>query len=284
MNGASESPDQRSPPSLIRPACYETHPTNRRKPTTRLLTSFDSVLETNELFILDSYKEAIDANIRIPAHIEQELQEREAMSDPMDSLWHQIQGAADECTACQAGGLSEIACPRNSIGVNPPPRNVTCLFVSWNPPRPDSKNFWNDERDNLRGSLLGILGVADIDGFLSKGFFLVHALKCATKQPGELQSGKRLTRVALSLCVPNYLKQEVSLLAPSRICLLGAVAKQAFGLFCDDVRIWDASPKMGESRRIRLGYGEVDCLYTCLPVRTPLIPYATRHISKWLGV
>ena len=40
---------------------------------TRLLTKLDSVLETNELFILDSYKESDDPSIRIPAHIEQEL-------------------------------------------------------------------------------------------------------------------------------------------------------------------------------------------------------------------
>jgi DNA-binding Lrp family transcriptional regulator len=40
---------------------------------THLLTKLDSVLETNELFILDSYKEEDDQNIRIPKHIEQEL-------------------------------------------------------------------------------------------------------------------------------------------------------------------------------------------------------------------
>jgi hypothetical protein len=40
---------------------------------TRLLTRLDSVLETNELFILDSYKEEDDPNIRIPAHIRQEI-------------------------------------------------------------------------------------------------------------------------------------------------------------------------------------------------------------------
>jgi len=121
-----------------------------------------------------------------------------------------------------------------------------------------------------------------IDEFLSKGFFLVHALKCATKQPGKLQSGRRHTRVALSLCVPNYLKEEVSLRAPSRICLLGAVAKQAFGLFCDDDRVWNASPKIGETRRTRLSYGEVECMYTCLPVRASLIPYTKARISRWI--
>ena len=42
---------------------------------TRLLTGLDSVLETNELFILDSYKESDDPDIRIPAHIEQELEQ-----------------------------------------------------------------------------------------------------------------------------------------------------------------------------------------------------------------
>jgi len=40
---------------------------------TRLLTRLDSVLETNELFILDSYKEGDDPQIRIPPHIEQEI-------------------------------------------------------------------------------------------------------------------------------------------------------------------------------------------------------------------
>jgi DNA-binding Lrp family transcriptional regulator len=42
----------------------------------RLLTRLDSILETNELFILDSYKQEDDPNIRIPAHIEQELEEK----------------------------------------------------------------------------------------------------------------------------------------------------------------------------------------------------------------
>ena len=42
---------------------------------TRLLTRLDSVLETNELFILDSYKESDDPNIRIPAHIEAEIEQ-----------------------------------------------------------------------------------------------------------------------------------------------------------------------------------------------------------------
>jgi len=40
---------------------------------TRLLMKLNSVLETNELFIQDSYKAADDPKIRIPTHIEQEL-------------------------------------------------------------------------------------------------------------------------------------------------------------------------------------------------------------------
>jgi len=42
---------------------------------TRLLTRIDGVLETNELFILDSYKESDDPQIRIPAHIEEEIEQ-----------------------------------------------------------------------------------------------------------------------------------------------------------------------------------------------------------------
>ena len=40
---------------------------------TRLLTRLDTILETNELFILDDYKEEDDPKIRIPAHIEAEI-------------------------------------------------------------------------------------------------------------------------------------------------------------------------------------------------------------------
>ena len=40
---------------------------------THLLTRLENILETNELFILDSYKESDDPNIRIPSHIEQEI-------------------------------------------------------------------------------------------------------------------------------------------------------------------------------------------------------------------
>lgn len=44
---------------------------------THLLTKLGSILETNELFILDSYKEEDDPKIRIPKHIEHELRLRE---------------------------------------------------------------------------------------------------------------------------------------------------------------------------------------------------------------
>jgi DNA-binding Lrp family transcriptional regulator len=39
----------------------------------RLLTRLDSVLETNELFVLDVYKEEDDQNIRIRSHLEEEI-------------------------------------------------------------------------------------------------------------------------------------------------------------------------------------------------------------------
>jgi len=41
---------------------------------TRLLMRLDSVLEMNKLFVLDSYKEGDDPRIRIPAHIEAEVE------------------------------------------------------------------------------------------------------------------------------------------------------------------------------------------------------------------
>ena len=44
---------------------------------TRLLTRLDSILETNELFILDSYKEGDDPTIQIPSHIEEEIRQRQ---------------------------------------------------------------------------------------------------------------------------------------------------------------------------------------------------------------
>ena len=52
---------------------------------TRILTRLDSVLETNELFVLDSYKQADDPNICIPTHIEQELDQARR---PQSSVSH----------------------------------------------------------------------------------------------------------------------------------------------------------------------------------------------------
>jgi DNA-binding Lrp family transcriptional regulator len=62
-----------SPP--IQPAIYGIWESKEEygKWKSRLLTRLDSILETNELFILDSYKEQDNPAIQIPSHLEQEL-------------------------------------------------------------------------------------------------------------------------------------------------------------------------------------------------------------------
>lgn len=201
--------------------------------------------------------------------------------------WEGLQSRADKCTAC-AELTPEIACPRTSIGIAAPTNPVNCLFVSWNPPSKSktetqaSDNFWNNSSDILRNNLLGILKLKNTVEFLDKGFFLIHAVKCATKSPGTLQADSDLSKLVLGTCVPQYLEKEVKEVASPRICLLGAIAKEGFGIFCPDANGWAAKPTMGQSKLIKLSYGEVDCLYTCLPIYPRWIPCATEHLSKWL--
>ncbi len=193
---------------------------------------------------------------------------------------------ADRCIACSEW-TSEVACPRTSIGIPAPPNRLDCLFVSWNPPNTSAKtqasdNFWNNSGDTLRNNLLDILKMKDTSQFLSKGFFLVHALKCATKSSGTLKAGTPFSRLALEACVPRFLGREVEELAAPRICLLGGIAKEAVASFCSDVREWTAKPRTGENKEIKMPYGKVDCLYTCLPIYPINVPHTRVHLSKWL--
>jgi hypothetical protein len=84
---------------------------------------------------------------------------------------------------------------------------------------------------------------------------------------------------ALQICVPKFLPREVEELAAPRICLLGGIAKEAVASFCPDVRMWTAKPRKKE---IKMAYGKVDCLYTCLPIYPINVPYTRAHLSKWL--
>lgn len=200
--------------------------------------------------------------------------------------WEALQLQADRCTACSEF-TSEIAYPRVSIGIPAPPEHIDCLFISWNPPtlnseRHVSDNFWNTPSDILRHNLLDILRLGDTTEFLGKNYFLVHALKCATKSAGLLKANTSFSRLVLGTCVRQYLEREVITLAAPRICLLGGIAKEAVASFCQDVRDWPAKPRMGENKEIRLPYGTVDCLYTCLPIYRINVPYTRDHLSKWL--
>jgi hypothetical protein len=176
-------------------------------------------------------------------------------------------------------------CPRKSIGIPAPPNPLNCLFVAWNPPTAKaqtSDNFWNNPDDNLRHNLLGILKLKGISEFHQRGFFLIHALKCATKSSGLLKADSSFSRLVLGKCVPKHLRREVEELQAPRLCLLGGIAKQAIALFCPDVGNWTARPRMGKKKEINMPYGKVDCLYTCLPIYRVNVPYTRDHLSNWL--
>lgn len=203
-----------------------------------------------------------------------------------------MQHSADLCDRCTE--IQEAACPRKSIGIPLPKKSPPLLFVSYNPNKFNaikdvSDNFWNNPDDGLRKNLLDILfglsnikNKANIDGFQTEGFFLVHALKCPTKHSQTLQAGRKLTTDMLKLCVPQHLQKEVDLLAARNICLLGGVPKQAFAKFSPAVRKWTAKPEDGESKEIVLSYGKVNCLLTCLPIRAKHVSLARSHILHWM--
>lgn len=110
-----------------------------------------------------------------------------------------------------------IQCPP-SISYPPPPSPVNLLFVGWNPP--GSRSFWDGPGDQLHDNLhwvfreLGWSASEDFRGdFVSRGCYLVHAVKCWRDASWPSPDATRR-------CAP-LLVGDIAQLRPEAICLLG---------------------------------------------------------------
>ena len=110
-----------------------------------------------------------------------------------------------------------VECPP-SISYPPPPDPVDILFVGWNPP--GTRSFWDGPGDELHDNLNWVFGELGWsrgqdfrEDFLSRGCYLVHAVKCWGDPSWPSPDATRR-------CAP-LLAADITRLRPRAICLLG---------------------------------------------------------------
>jgi uracil-DNA glycosylase len=110
-----------------------------------------------------------------------------------------------------------VECPP-SITYPAPPPSVDILFVGWNPP--GAQHFWQGPGDDLHDNLGWVFaelgwssGEAFLRDFLTRGCYLVHAVKCWRDPSWPTVDATRR-------CAP-LLAEDISRLRPRTICLLG---------------------------------------------------------------
>lgn len=210
----------------------------------------------------------------------------------------------DQASLYSCNYQRSVTCPL--IGERPPKLfahpNPVCPnpipFIVCNPPR-EYGGFWSLRyEDNLRNDIHTILRGLDrvvsqspdgkfLEEFLHKGYYLVHSVKCWTRgiYPGYGRDrnksgwGSRRKQQGLSLlriCVDTHLRSELAGLAPSKICLLGEMAFEAFCLLVGSraEKMRQMKPRPTDGTVFDPGHFGLEwpTLYSCLPVGQK-IPY-----------
>jgi hypothetical protein len=135
--------------------------------------------------------------------------------------WARLQAEVAGCTRCGADLPSiAVAAPPGLLypqGIDPP-EAIRVLFVGVAPPR-TGRHFYTDHSDNLRRGLFDVLTelrrpCQTLDGFVNRGFFLVHTAKCAIR--GTTKPNLDVSK----LCASVHLAKEIECLLPDGVCFL----------------------------------------------------------------
>lgn len=158
----------------------------------------------------------------------------------MRDCWARLQVDVGACARCSAE-LPDVSveCPPGLLyppGVEPPdPLRV--LFVGVAPPE-NARHFYTATSDNLRRGLFDVLAQVGrpcptVDGFIARGFFLVHTAKCAIR--GTTKPDLRVAK----LCASTHLRREIECLLPDGLCFLSK--KIGFPVCADLLSHWGHS-------------------------------------------
>jgi hypothetical protein len=182
--------------------------------------------------------------------------------------WESIQSDIAVCTRCKFDlPQIKVNCPPNLIFPDriSPPRHVKVLFVGVAPPE-KGRHFYTDRSDKLLLGVFRTLGNLDrpcggLEDFIDRGYFLVHACKCA------IQGTTKPSKKAALLCSSIHLKAEVESLLPNAICFLskkiGVPVMEAL------IGSWGGPRQVeaGETVKVSVRGKSIVCMATLYPAR-----------------
>lgn len=186
----------------------------------------------------------------------------------MKDCWTLLQVDVEGCTRC-ATDLPDVRveCPPGLLypqGIEPPDP-VRVLFVGVAPPE-NGRHFYTDPSDNLRRGLFDVLEqlgrpCRTVDGFIARGFFLVHTAKCA------IRGTTKPDLVVARLCASVHLRKEIECLLPDGLCFLSK--NIGFPVCADLLPHWGHSGRVefGEVTMVALGDRPVQVVTTAWPGR-----------------
>jgi hypothetical protein len=161
----------------------------------------------------------------------------------------------------------DVNCPPGLLyptGATPPSR-VRVLFVGVAPPA-NGRHFYTDPSDNLRRGLFAVLRelgrpCQDIQGFIARGFFLIHTAKCAIR--GTAEPDVRVSK----FCSSRHLRKEIECVAPDGLCFLGK--NIGFPVYKDLASAWSTAGdvEFGIVTTLLLGGKPMDVIATAWPGR-----------------
>jgi|SRR5438876_1963128 len=186
----------------------------------------------------------------------------------MRQRWADLQAAVAGCTRCDSGlPDADVDCPPGVLYPTDiaPPSRVRVLFVGVAPPA-NGHHFYTDPSDNLRRGLFDVLHelgrpCRDLEGFITRGFFLVHTAKCAIRDTTAPD-----IRVS-KFCSSIHLQREIECLAPDGLCFLSK--KIGFPVCQDLARRWGSPGRVAFGTLTTLAVGDrpIDVIATAWPGR-----------------
>jgi uracil-DNA glycosylase len=144
------------------------------------------------------------------------------------TAWMKIQYAVWTCEHCR--GNERVACDiRQQTG--PPDRDVNLLIVGIAPPfetarveKVTARSATNHSGDNLRKFFILPTLSGTWETLLARGVFMIHSVKCAITPKDHHQNPPD---DVVDACAPPHFVQEVELLRPPRVIVLGKAPYRA---------------------------------------------------------
>lgn len=166
--------------------------------------------------------------------------------------WDEIQLKIENCIKCKRENQLQVLYNKKKLPVIKP-RRARLLFVSEAPPSGKNYFYWKNSKDNLRKRIFYILNrlgykIKSLQDFVNTGFYLVPTVKCASQKNGK---NKNPSNRVIKLCI-NHLKDEIEVIKPKTICLLGRTALYGFSLLFPQIKFSKLKNCAGQIKEINV--------------------------------